>query len=152
MPTSGNVKGRSNSSGVWPPKTSPLQTTKLNRCAGSQTASSDDRVQTRSSISAFMRGTVRRRWTMVRIVSQGGRGARQKATELVWRLAAALVGVARKALDAISPVYAASFWQCRAASVRPRNSSRHRWIGGHNGDDPKPGQGAIVGPHLRIWN
>ena len=28
------------------------------------------RVQTRSSISAFMRGNVRRRWTMVRIVSQ----------------------------------------------------------------------------------
>ena len=28
------------------------------------------RVQTRSSISAFMRGSVRRRWTMVRIVSQ----------------------------------------------------------------------------------
>ena len=55
------------------------------------------RVQTRSSISAFMRGTVRRRWTMVRIVSQ------VQATELMWRLAAALVGVARKALDAISP-------------------------------------------------
>ena len=70
-PLPGNVKGRANSSGVHvasedvpatdDPNLTDAQARKLHQAT---------RVQTRSSISAFMGGNVRRRWTMVRIVSQ----------------------------------------------------------------------------------